>query len=556
MDEAHAHKFLSNMELHIRSNLEAIQSQDNDEPECQIHPDDVSKVARQQDLQDRLNELCSLRDLFCQQSEALSLLQQTPIMKNQNGPPVQTVSQLQRVPSVSDFDDSIAAAEHASTPQKAWVDDSYPLQNKSFDETLDEVTFNLDRTLKETVEEYSPNSVNKFDSVFATLKHDYLDDDLDRSFNLDFEGTDSEIQDAISEIRKEADRMDVFLAIDQLHTMQSELDLVNKALKEQSLEAEDLKQQLEEKDQQISSLELERDLYKADSSRARDDLATCIAKMFDISEASGRRCDDGESQLTNQMNSQKQDLKDLNKPSIVSETKKDWSSTSCSSSQSTVVAKTVIDPNRKIVQRPSLASAPSSLSTVTHCSMKGFEPKEKWNSKPFDAVQIQKVFRKQTQLSRFETFEDEDSDYTLITSPRRHNSMPLSQRFPEPEVEKEHRMCGIFKRRNIIDRKSKADDISTMKHQLQSLHEMMEVSVTTSEKLRKKISIISRYYESVIRKLQEKNAKLKADKKRKEIDLINQIAAIEHEKRSAIALLERRIRQRDGKLAKSEQLKI
>ena len=84
----------------------------------------------------------------------------------------------------------------------------------------------------------------------------------------------------------------------------------------------------------------------------------------------------------------------------------------------------------------------------------------------------------------------------------------------------------------------------------------MEVSVSTSEKLRKKISIISRYYESIVRKLQEKNAKLKADKKRTEIDLINQVASVEHERRTAIAMLERRIRYKDQQLARCERLQL
>ena len=74
---------------------------------------------------------------------------------------------------------------------------------------MDEVTFNLERTWKETVEEHSPTSVEKIDSIFNRLKLDLSQDEDDDSFKLDFGGTDSEIQDAISEIRKEADRMDV-----------------------------------------------------------------------------------------------------------------------------------------------------------------------------------------------------------------------------------------------------------------------------------------------------------------------------------------------------------
>ena len=283
--------------------------------------------------------------------------------------------------------------------------------------------------------------------------------------------------------------------------------------------------------------------------------------MFEISEKAGQGLDGISPSSTPRNQSAKTEVEGNKHNSVVLETKSSLSSCSLTStsSQGAVVART-IDPNRKVVQRRAFVSAPSTLdATKPKPTTKRSELRQMRNHTSFDAEQIQSVFRKPTsrRASPYDYDEGESLQHcTPFESPRRHNSMPLSQRFPEPDDEQEHRMCGIFRRRKAFNRQGSKSDIITMKHQLHSLHEMMEVSVSTSEKLRKKISIISRYYESIIRKLQEKNAKLKADKKRTEIDLINQVASVEHERRTAIAMLERRIRYKDQQLARCERLQL
>jgi hypothetical protein len=63
-----------------------------------------------------------------------------------------------------------------------------------------------------------------------------------------------------------------------------------------------------------------------------------------------------------------------------------------------------------------------------------------------------------------------------------------------------------------------------MKNQISQLHEMMKVSLSASEKLRKRLATISRYYEGVISKLQDQVAEVKGQKSRMEVDLRNLIS--------------------------------
>jgi hypothetical protein len=285
MDATHAEELLRKMERQILDQLGA--NEMAQEPEREIHSDEAFRGERQRDLQERLNEISSLRDLFTQQSHTIALLKQ-PQPSSCDLPPVGGTLTLQPT-EVSDYTDfsSNSLADNGDLQEKS--DTPYVTPTKTLEETLEEITNKLDESLRDTLNETSPTSVLQFDSRLHKddIAHSAYQED-DDSFQLDFDGTDSEIQDAINEIRKEASRMDILMALDQVHTVQSELSLVTKALQERSTEAEDLRLQLEESEERMSCLELERDLFKADASKVRDDLETCVARMFDISLVAGQ----------------------------------------------------------------------------------------------------------------------------------------------------------------------------------------------------------------------------------------------------------------------------
>ena len=66
-----------------------------------------------------------------------------------------------------------------------------------------------------------------------------------------------------------------------------------------------------------------------------------------------------------------------------------------------------------------------------------------------------------------------------------------------------------------------------MRNQIKQLQELMKTSLSSSEKLRKRIATISRYYEGVIGQLQSQVAEVKAEKCKKETELKNQLSEAE-----------------------------
>jgi hypothetical protein len=56
--------------------------------------------------------------------------------------------------------------------------------------------------------------------------------------------------------------------------------------------------------------------------------------------------------------------------------------------------------------------------------------------------------------------------------------------------------------------------------------------------LRKRLAMISRYYENLVRRLQDNMAELKSDRARMETDLVNQISSIDMAGQMAIEALE------------------
>lgn len=104
----------------------------------------------------------------------------------------------------------------------------------------------------------------------------------DFSFSLDLE-SDSEIQVAVNEIRKEAEKIDTILVLDQFKTLQTEFESMQNKYSMKTIENEDLKTRLQESENRVAHMELERDLLHADAEKLREDLKTLVSKMFDIS---------------------------------------------------------------------------------------------------------------------------------------------------------------------------------------------------------------------------------------------------------------------------------
>jgi hypothetical protein len=110
------------------------------------------------------------------------------------------------------------------------------------------------------------------------------------------------------------------------------------------------------------------------------------------------------------------------------------------------------------------------------------------------------------------------------------------------------RRCGLFRRRSSKQSLTNAKEVISMGEQIDQLHTMMKISLQTSEKLRKRLSIISRYYEGIIKKLQQQMVEVKTEYSKRKADMDSKMAILDHEKRVAVLQLESQLQQRDGEI--------
>jgi hypothetical protein len=88
------------------------------------------------------------------------------------------------------------------------------------------------------------------------------------------------VYESIRAISKEASKkIDAVLAVDHVDQLQEELRKLRSEMKRRHDEYSDLKGVVHMKDHQIGTLELERDLYKADTAKLANDLETCLLKL-------------------------------------------------------------------------------------------------------------------------------------------------------------------------------------------------------------------------------------------------------------------------------------
>lgn len=91
------------------------------------------------------------------------------------------------------------------------------------------------------------------------------------------------VYDSILAIRKEASKMNAVMAVDQLDRLNDEIRNMRRELSDQSAEMNELQTLAQLKDDRIGTLELERDLYKADTDKLANDLESCLVKLRQVS---------------------------------------------------------------------------------------------------------------------------------------------------------------------------------------------------------------------------------------------------------------------------------
>jgi hypothetical protein len=405
----------------------------------------------------------------------------------------------------------------------------------------------------------------------------------DSSFCLDLEGSDSEIQNAICEIRREASQMDTLMALDQLRTFQSELAIVTRQFQARSREAEDLRVRVEQSEERAAQLELERDLHQADASKLREDLKTCIERMFDISIVAGQsvlESDDIEAHDVEDTRPQKVALLPLKQQLQ----QLAFGETACVGIvPNNYLPRVRRSPERSVQTRISgFSEQPGHtlrrLSMVSDPAVISVQGDSDWSEcsdgahllasqKKGSASRNQDVFRRRgytrslrrprmesMRMQRRQEAVSSSSSGPQTTPLRRHRSLSVDTNRQRPSVhmentEREHNLCGIFSRRNKRVSMCREKDFAVMKNQIVQLHAMMKTALTASQKLRKRLATISRYYEGVIATLQDQLAEMKAEKTRTDGEFRNKLLKADLDKRVTVSRLTSELRKRDEEIS-------
>jgi hypothetical protein len=487
------------------------------EPECEVHAEEETEIGNENQRLDTktIHKMMQLNDKM-------------------------NIS-VERLPEVVGNKEENTRQDDTNVCETSSYDSSSEQKKESAIQKVDD----LNSIVASDQDEYSSHSGGYLMSdfnIFDLVGRDNGDDDS--SYCIDIEGTDSEIQAAINDIRKEAAQMDAIMALDQIKSLQSELESMNRQLSARSMENEDLKIQLEESEDRAAHAKLERDLFKADALKLREDLKTCVNKMFDISLYESAADEEAKLEEHDQPTGRLLPIPSGDQYDNATIRHQDARQMISSEQMPQFRIMGLADQPRKVLRRLPTLSDPGLL--TMHSKRQWSEDSDSQDLLPSrkddEPVRNQDVFRRRSSHSfrrprtdfirrrkEASSTQRKISIYKQGKFVQRPRSFSIERKIyhksQETESdEKENKICGIFRRRARFESDRKENDISAMKNQISQLHEMMKVSLSASEKLRKRLATISRYYEGVISKLQDQVAEVKGQKSRMEVDLRNLIS--------------------------------
>ena len=153
--------------------------------------------------------------------------------------------------------------DHAHTNESTDLDELFCFANMSQQNST-----SVSSTLEASASGKTPEGVESFEVDSGS--YSYMSDDVSDQAG---------IHDSISAIREEASRTDAIMAVDRLDTLKQELTSLTRQLRCRSSELEELRALVQLKDHRLGNLELERDLHKADADRFKTELQNLEGKI-------------------------------------------------------------------------------------------------------------------------------------------------------------------------------------------------------------------------------------------------------------------------------------
>jgi hypothetical protein len=331
------------------------------------------------------------------------------------------------------------------------------------------------------------------------------DDSEAEGFGLNF-------YDSILAIRKEASMINAVMAVDQLDTLKGEMRSMRRELSDRTAEIEELHALIQFKDNRIGTLELERDLYKADTNKLANDLESCLLKLRIIGQAPNTLYDH-----TNQDLIIDEPSKKVNDPTPFSSAGEAPLAplNNCITSQP--------DRSKGRLDPPSLVDSShtaASRTTVTASTIS----RSVISPEPIPLFEKPRVTTGSKRVNRVES------------RPRQANDRPFA-------------LCRNVSQKEIaVPVPKETETHGILQEQVQEMSQRLKVSVETSEELRRRLAKLNRYYESLVRHLQDTLIEIKTDRAQIEFDLTRQISTIDREYKSALAEMESTMQEQDEEL--------
>jgi hypothetical protein len=380
--------------------------------------------------------------------------------------------------------------------------------------------YGYDDMISEDIKEESKS--NKLD-----LGCHFTFSDDDESIFHDKEGIGYSIYDSIRAIRKEASKIDAVLAVDQVDRLQEEMKHLRSEIQRQSVKTEELSAKLQMKDGQIGTLELERDLYKADTNKLANDLECCLMKLRRVGGASSPiEIGYGRSGIVTTMNDNENSYSNEVSPSppqlIAADHTSDTSDPVSHLDQST---SPLLPPS--CTESPAGTSITTSSKHARTSSSISPEMNEPIAEHPVSAKPQQNP--KQRGESSLRVIPHRDSDVETATSiQNRHKKLLLfSLCRPQQKNRKVHgskiRSVNPMQKKTTHDSSQKRNRSSKpptvkpsnptevahlpsglLQEQVQVLSQRLQSSIKTSEDLRRRIATVHYYYEKQVHQLDER----------------------------------------------------
>jgi hypothetical protein len=399
----------------------------------------------------------------------------------------------------------------------------------------------------------------------------------------------SDLHDAIEAIREEASRVDTIMALNQLDTMRQELDTVKRELQNRGAQVRELHTLVSLKDDRLSVLELERDLYKADATRMQMERKNNNPNNKNSGDSNTRYLDrKSSSSSTTSLSSHLQNNNPPG-PSVGGMNDSPYSGISKKnihvilddiSEASSIIRLPAVQPIRsEPIFRPTTRS--TSIPTYTEGSTRFIQ---KAHSLSTSSSQHQRGTGSVEDPSSVSL--SHHSGQSRDKSHRRQKPLPQQPRHPDaPPTKEASKACLHFpKPPQFLSRRKKqssgkkpheeyprpqkqqharpyhrssqfpppsssTSSLSTIKlhgisakEQADELQRLLRTSLKTADELRKRVAMLNRYYEDLIRRLN-------TDQENMERDLVEQICAIESSKRRAVEDLERQLCETQAQLA-------